>query len=151
MRLSWSQPPIVDPANVAITGGTATNLTSLSLTSGSITTGTYTPTLTLVANAAAATAVAAQYMQVGDMVSVSGRINVDPTTASTLTSVGISLPVASNLGSGGQCAGTASLGILSYSGGISTDAVNHRAQLDFLCGTDAANRSWEFQFMYRVI
>src|SRR3990167_10996405 len=56
---------------------------------------TYTPTLTNVFNVAASTAYACQYMRVGNVVTVSGQVDIDPTAASTYTELDISLPIAS--------------------------------------------------------
>ena len=57
--------------------------------------GTYTPTLTNGSNCAASTAYVCNTTRVGNTVTVTGRINVDPTSAATLTTCDVSLPVAS--------------------------------------------------------
>lgn len=118
---------------------------------GGLLAGTYTPTLTGVANVAASTAFACQYLQVGPTVTVSGKLDIDPTAGATLTQIGISLPVASALAAAEQVGGTAVAAVPSYFGAISADAVNDRAQLDFTTAADVANRSWFFSFTYRVI
>lgn len=113
--------------------------------------GTYTPTLTNVANLAASTAYSCQYMRVGNTVTVSGKVDIDPTVTATLTRLGISLPIASNLGAQEQCAGTAvASGIASQSAAILGDATNDRAQLEYI-STDITNQSMYFTFTYRVI
>lgn len=113
---------------------------------------TYTPTLTNVANVAASTAFACQWMQVGTTVTVSGKVDIDPTSATTLTQLGISLPVASTFATAQQCGGTAAAPAVSgYSAGILADTTNHRAELDFTTATDVANRSWYFSFTYMVV
>ena len=66
--------------------------------------GSYTPTLTGVTNVAASTAYACQWMRVRDVVTVSGKVDVDPTVVGS-TKLGISLPIASNLSAAEQCAG----------------------------------------------
>lgn len=58
--------------------------------------GTYTPTLTNTTNIDASTSYQAQYMRIGNVVSVSGKVDIDPTAAGSVT-LGISLPIASNL------------------------------------------------------
>lgn len=131
-------------------GGVAT-FTALTLSNGAVASSNYTPTLTGVANVAASTAFSCHYMQVGDVVTVAGRFNLDPTAGSTLTTMGISLPIASALASAGQVGGTACLGILGYVGAIYADVTNDRAEFTSLIGADAANRSWEFHFTYRVL
>lgn len=128
--------------DVGITGNiTATNLFS----------STYTPTLTLVANLDAATATLCTYMRVGSMVTVAGRVNVDPTLTATDTQLGISLPIASNFTTVNQCAGTAnSTTIAGQSAGILSDATNDRATMQFMSG-DVTNQPMYFTFSYQII
>jgi hypothetical protein len=57
--------------------------------------GTYTPTLTNVTNVASSTSYTAQYLRVGSVVTVSGRVDIDP-TASGFIRIEMSLPIASN-------------------------------------------------------
>ena len=134
---------------------TSSSLADLATRSWSDVTGlassTYTPTLTGVANVAASTAYVCQYLQVGTTVTVSGKLDVDPTAGATLTQIGISLPVASALTLPEQVGGTAMAPVANYFGGIYGDAANDRAQLDFTTVADVANRSWTFTFTYRVI
>lgn len=118
---------------------------------GNINSGTYTPTLTNVANLAASTAYQCQYMQVGDVVTVSGRVDIDPTLATTSTQLGISLPVASNLGAAEDCAGTAfASGIAAQGAAILGDATNNRAQLEYI-SSDTTNQAMYFTFTYQII
>lgn len=114
--------------------------------------GTYTPTLTNGTNVAASTASVCQWLRVGDTVTVSGRVDIDPTSASTGTQLGISLPVASNFASATNCGGTAvSPNVASMCAAIYADQTNDRAELYFVTGADVANRDWYFSFMYRII
>lgn len=116
-----------------------------------ITSGTYTPTLTNTTNVAASTAYQCQYLRVGSTVTVSGRIDVDPTTASVDTLLGISLPIASNFGGSEDCAGAAAAsGIVSESAAINADSVNDRAQMIWVTASDA-NHAMFFSFTYQVI
>lgn len=115
--------------------------------------GTYTPTLTGVANVAASTSNAnVTYIRKGNVVSVAGSISIDPTSTATTTQIGISLPFASNLTSLTQLAGTGARQTVTnmLHAYISGDSVNDRAQMTFLCDTDASDRSWSFQFQYLV-
>lgn len=73
-----------------------------------IASGTFTPTLTSVANIDSATANFAQWIRVGNVVSISGRVDLNATAAATLTEVAFSLPVTSNFTAGADCSGTAS-------------------------------------------
>jgi hypothetical protein len=130
---------------------------SLSLSGGvlnaavTLAAGTYTPTLTGVANVAASTAYACQYLRVGATVTVSGKVDVDPTVGATLTQLGISLPIASALTAAEQCGGTGMSQDANYFGGIYADAANDRAQLNFTTVADVANRSWAFTFTYTLL
>lgn len=112
--------------------------------------GTYTPTLTGVANVAASTSYAAQWLRVGNTVLVSGRVDVDPTAAAS-TQLGLSLPVASNLTAANECAGTAaSPTIAGQSAAILGDAANNRAQLEWVA-VDVTNQPMYFVFSYVVL
>lgn len=135
-----------DAANLKkVTAQTIANLAS----SGS--SGTYTPTLTNTTNIASSTAYTCQYMQVGSVVTVSGKFDIDPTAAAA-TVMGISLPVASNFASEQQCGGTAvwNTSTNNAGGSIKADAANDRARLDFYANTDVSN-SWFFTFTYLVV
>lgn len=117
--------------------------------------GLYTPTLTAVSNVAVATANAnVIFLRFGGYVFVSGTLQLDPTAASVSTTLGISLPVASNLGSFTQLAGSATRtsGVIAPLGaGITGDSANERANLTFQNDTDVADRTWSFYFSYPVI
>jgi hypothetical protein len=114
-------------------------------------TGVYTPTLTGVANVAASTAYSCQYVRVGDVVIVSGKLDLDPTAATTLTQLGISLPVTSNIGAEEDCAGSAGSPVILSGAAIRGDAGNNRAEFAWTTGLDVTNQSWFFQFMYQII
>jgi hypothetical protein len=112
--------------------------------------GTYTPTLTSVANVTATTAYVCQYTRIGNVVSVSGKLDLDPTLAATSTQVGISLPIASNLASNQQSSGTAfASGVAGQGAAILGDATNDRAQLQYI-SSDVTNQSMYFTFMYLI-
>jgi hypothetical protein len=114
------------------------------------TSGTYTPTLTGVANVAASTAYACQYVRVGNVVTVTGKVDVDP-TAAVATQLGISLPVASNLATAQQCAGVAfSPTIAGQGAAILGDTANDRAQMEWIA-VDVTNQPMAFTFMYLVV
>lgn len=113
--------------------------------------GTYTPTLTNVANVEASTAYQCQYMRVGLTVTVSGKVDIDPTLAATSTQLGISLPIASNIGAVEDCAGVAfASGIATQGASILGDVTNNRAQLQYISG-DITNQAMYFAFSYQVI
>lgn len=128
-----------------LTSAQHSSLTSLP----TIAAGTYTPTLTNVTNLDASTAYQAQYIRVGATVTVSGKVDVDPTAAAA-TELGISLPVASNFGANEDCAGVAHQQAAQEGGAISADTANDRASLQFLA-TGTTNRTLYFTFTYQII
>lgn len=115
------------------------------------TTQTYTPTLTNTANLAASTASVCMYYRIGNMVTVSGRVTIDPTTTATLTTLGISLPVASAFTTAIQAGGTAAAPtVADGAAAILSDATNDRATLQYVC-TDVTNHDMYFTFTYQVL
>lgn len=113
--------------------------------------GTYTPTLTNVANIDSSTAFKCQYSRVGNIVTVSGAASVNATTAATSTSLGISLPIASNLGATDDCNGAAAAGsVQGQSGTIRADTANNRAELFYVCAVDT-DVGMRFTFSYEII
>jgi hypothetical protein len=117
--------------------------------------GTYTPTLTNSINITGSTSGVAQWMRVGNVVTVScGNINIDPTTSGGVASqVGISLPIASNFTVDVQCGGTAigRSNVPFQVGQIYADTANDRAALDFVTTSDVSPEQWSFQFTYVVV
>jgi len=110
---------------------------------------TYTPTLTNVANVAASTAYSCQYSRVGTVVTVSGEVDIDPTTTITLTQLGISLPIASNLTATNELGGT-SADDLGTAARVAGDATNNRAEVR-MTPVDVTNRRFSFTFTYRIL
>ena len=112
--------------------------------------GTYTPTLTNVANLGASTSYQAQYLRVGATVFVSGRVDVDP-TAGAATQLGISLPIASNIGATEDLGGAAfASGIAGQGAAIYGDLTNNRAQMEWIA-VDITNQPMFYSFGYQVI
>lgn len=122
----------------------------LNLAVGAIQAGTYTPAITAVANVDSASSPDGMYIRIGNIVIVFGTVVIDATAAAgTLTSIGISLPITSNLGASADVSG-----ILGSQGGttgrVIGDAANDRAQANYLSASAAAG-TFHFQFMYEVI
>jgi len=112
--------------------------------------GLYTPTLTNGTNMAGSTAYQCQWSRVGNTVTVSGKLSIDPTSTGA-TELGISLPVASNFGNDYECGGTANfIAIAGESAGILADATNNRASLQYIA-VDTANKVLAFSFTYSVL
>ena len=143
----WNEPHVVTGlAAVAESGSYADLVDEPTLASG-----TYLPTLTGVANVAASTAYQCQWSRVGNIVTVSGKCDLDPTAPAAATQLGIELPVASNLGAAEDCAGAAfASGIAGQGAAIRGDATNDRAELVYVSG-DITNQSMFFLFQYEVL
>lgn len=124
------------------------------VTAGSSTmaSGVYTPTRSAEANMDAnVTMFEAQYMQVGNTVTVSGRFTADPTLAATATSFEMTLPVASNIGAVEDCSGTANCGTVAGMGAaIEGVAANDTMKVKWV-SSDITSQSWSFTATYQVI
>lgn len=138
-------------------GGTGSTTASGARTNLGFSNGTYTPTLTNGNNidVAGSTAYACQYMQIGDVVTVSGKVDIAVTGTSGFTRLNMTLPIASNFTAEENCAGVAQV---SYSGsttnlaaGIRADATNDRAQIQYWGNVTGASQTFYFTYTYRVI
>lgn len=115
-----------------------------------VTSGTWTPTLTNGTNVAASTAYQGQYLRVGNSISFSCRVDVDPTAAGACE-LGISLPIASNFGAVEDCAGAgASPEVAGFSTAILANVANDRMSMQWVA-VDTANRSVYFSGVYQII
>jgi len=122
-----------------------------SLLSGGATSGRYTPVLTGVANIGALSVITPWFWtRVGAVVRVSGAFLGTPTAATTVTQVGISLPVPSSLAASGELSGTGKQVTLAAgeSIGIYADPVNDRANALFQSsGNTDAQYTVEFSYV----
>jgi hypothetical protein len=120
-----------------------------------IASGTYTPVLTNGVNVGASSAdLNANWIRVGNVVTVWGLISIDPIAASAETSLDISLPIPSGLFSGTQLSGIATrnaTGSGRILGSIAADTVNDRANLGFFNDANLASTFWNFGFTYVVV
>ena len=117
---------------------------------GTITSGTYTPTITGVANVAGSTSAVCQYMRVGDVVTVSGQVLIDP-TAAVVTSFRLSLPIASNFAITPQCGGAGGFqGTTIDHVDITADITNNEAFMAFIASV-TTNSSVNFIFTYLIV
>lgn len=113
------------------------------------TSGVYTPALTLVTNAASATAPAPWlWSRIGDVVTVDGQIQITP-SATGAVAVGASLHVASDLGVGGDLSGVISAKD-SPSGLVVADSTLNRANILFTA-VSTVGILFSIHFAYRVI
>jgi hypothetical protein len=113
--------------------------------------GTYTPTLFNGTNVAASTSRKCLWYRVGNIVTVTGSIDIDPTTSGLDTDIDISIPVASNFATSEDLSGnTATTATAGQCGGISANTTNDRATLSYVAAS-AANRRHFFTFSYEVL
>lgn len=112
--------------------------------------GTYTPVLTNITNVAASNAYGARWMRIGNQVTVSGLIDVDP-TAATLIEVDMTLPIASNFVGTTDAAGVTACSFdPSRAGSISSNATTDKARLSFT-PTTVTNQTNSYTYMYTVL
>ena len=115
--------------------------------------GTYTPTLTNGANVASSTAAICRFSYIGRVVHVSGTVTIDPTAAAgTLTVLGMTLPIASNLAAATELSGVCAAvnGTVVHAGIVQGNAANNRAEINFSSqGTPAL--VFNFNFTYTII
>jgi len=137
-----------------VVGGIKTDrssVTSPASTDGNIFSGTYTPTLTSVTNIGASTAFQCQYMRVGNVVTVSGKVSIDPTTSSILTELGMSLPVASDITAAQNIGGTfACSDSTTGNAGLIRGATSTDTAIFEITPSANTNRAYHFSFTYLV-
>lgn len=126
------------------------NTNDITISTPTIVGGVYTPTLTSTTNIQALTAFQCQYIRVDGVVTVSGKVTIDPTTNGSTTVFGMSLPVASDFGAEQDCGGTSGCTDTQQAGAIKADATNNRATFSFMAGSPAAKDHF-FSFTYRII
>lgn len=131
-----------------------TAVTSPASTDGNVYSGTYTPSqVTTGTNVDAVTFTACQYMRVGSVVTVSGLIGIDATTANTDTIVYVSLPITSNIGASGNLGGAGESLASPYAGisvAITGNVANDCAEFR-LRPTATTNINHSFSFTYQII
>lgn len=124
---------------------------ALGILNGLLDSGTYTPTLTNATNIAASTAFLARWSRVGNIVTVSGSVDIDPTAAGT-TVLEMSLPVASNFSSTIDAGGTTACALnAARAGTISAHVANDRAVLTFTADATVTNLTNSYIYSYTVI
>ena len=128
-----------------------TSVTAPVVADGNVFSGTYTPTLTNVTNIDTTAAFVCQYMRVGNVVTVSGSFNANP-TATGDTEFQMSLPITSNFSSQSNLGGVAQSTDSDNDNSVSIygSVANDRAIFRW-----STNRTliagYSFTFTYRVI
>lgn len=111
--------------------------------------GRYTPTLSTVANLDSATPHEARWIRSGDVIDVKMRLEADPTSNTTLTQLGISLPVSSHFSSEDDLTGAGAIRTGAGGAAVYADTTEHRAVMEWT-STQTANASWYVNFSYRL-
>jgi hypothetical protein len=111
--------------------------------------GTYTPTWTGLANVTSVTAFSCQYMRVGDTVTVSGWVTIDPVSDNTPTSLSFSLPINSNTSSVNFLNGTG----VTQGGGAAASLSGYASNFgEFeVIPSLATAVNYSFHFTYRIV
>lgn len=144
---SFTLPSADGPANSVLTTNGSKTLSFSSV----IDSGTYLPDFVSVANVNAFTKYTCQWMRVGNVVTVSGKVDIDPTATPNDTVLRMSLPVSTNFSSQEECGGTAASNTPSTTPvRIYADTTNNDAIFSFTSGT-TSNDSYSFTFTYSVI
>jgi hypothetical protein len=125
-----------------------TTVTAPATSDGNVFSGTYTPTLTNSTNVATSAAFQCQYMRVGSVVTVSGKVNIAPTATGT-TELQVTLPIASNLTADQQIGGTF-MDANSNGGVVFGETTSDVARFIFTA-TDTAARDYFFSFTYQIL
>jgi hypothetical protein len=147
------------PSYTSSTAFTGTSVATLAVTNaGDIITiapqqvtasGTYTPTWTGLANVTSVTAFSCQYMRVGDTVTVSGWVTIDPVSDNTPTSLSFSLPINSNTASVNFLNGTG----VTQGGGAAASLSGYGSNFgEFeVIPSLATAVNYAFHFTYRIV
>lgn len=112
--------------------------------------GTYTPELYPVANLGTPTAFLCQWLRVGDVLTVSGRVDVMP-TAPGLCTLDLSLPVGTTFDDRSALAGVAAA--VSLAGEVSAvhaNVADHRARMEWVTLYAGTTNCMFFTFTYRL-
>lgn len=112
---------------------------------------TYIPSITNLVNVDSATPYQCQFYRVGNLVTVSGQVDIDATTTATPTQIQMSLPIASVFTSTGNLGGSAFNGATQGEGvAIFANTSNYTALFAYNC-VSTVSRSFAFSFTYLVI
>ncbi len=127
----------------------------LTIDDGLIYSGTYTPTLYNTTNVTGSTAYACHYVRIGNEVIVGGQFDIDPTNTASTTTLGMSLPIASDFSAIPQCAGSATQNVATQAACppymCYADTTNNRASFECISGTNVSTIGYLFMITYRIV
>ena len=115
-----------------------------------IASGTYTPSLTALSNVTSSVVAVCQYMRVGNVVTVSGRINVTPTATATTSNFLLSLPIASTIANTSNLGGTGAFDTNAVINSVSIigNVGNNKAYFQFISsGTSSTPLAFSFTYV----
>lgn len=136
--------------DLAVNFSAGTKAVFVSAPSAAILPQTYTPTISSEVNVTSGTAQLCDYTRVGDLVTVSGYVDVT-VPAAGITGARLSLPIASNFTTNYQANGTGSVNIISGANvTVLSNVANDTAQLNFVA-PGAGTFGVSFIFRYRVV
>lgn len=129
------------------------NVTSASASDGNVFSGTYTPTITNVTNVSSSSVGACQYMRVGNVVTVSGRLVITATASGAYTQLYMALPISSNFSQEEQAGGAgARINSIGSGDSFAILAIPSNTFVGVrLMATSTAASSYTFSFTYRVL
>lgn len=122
---------------------------------GQVVSGTWTPTVTAVANVTGTpTVTATRYTRIGSVVTFSFFLSFDPTSATTTTRVGVSLPIASAFTTPNNAAGVGNQHLVVATGSpgtIAADDTNDRLEFFWFSGADVGVKEFYCVGQYTII
>ena len=145
--------------SVSVTEPTADNIATFPDATGTVAlcgatnpcAGVWSPTTNNIANLDSSSAGEGQYMRVGNTVTGSVLLTVDPTAAATSTQLELDLPVASNFGATSDAAGACGGDdLVSEVAGIRADATSNEIEVLWVT-TSLASHEISCSFSYQVI
>lgn len=114
--------------------------------------GVYTPVVSGESNLDATTTITeAQYLRIGNTVTVSGRFTANPTLTATSTFFELNLPVASNIGAAEDVAGVAFSGSIAGQGAAIIGVVANDTAKIIWVSADISAQTWSYHFSYQII
>lgn len=114
--------------------------------------GTWSPSATAVLNVAALSGITGIYIRFGSVVMGTIWVTIDPTSASTTTTISIDVPVPSNFATNVNAGGVgARVGVASLAGTVQADAATDRLVFSYENDTSVTNQTWKIDFTYLVI
>ncbi|MEZ5013788.1 MAG: hypothetical protein R2794_05805 [Chitinophagales bacterium] len=111
--------------------------------------GTYSPSTSNLSNVGSLSVTETQWIRVGNVVTVSGRFTVTPTTTAGC-SFEISFPIASNITNADDCAGVAFCGSIAGQGAEVIGVVANDTALIQWVSTNTTTSTWSYTYNYEV-